>query len=551
MKICPECQNKNNHLNRFCEYCGSNFSQKDKEKTVISNIIGDSRDIIKENVKNITETSVSSNVVKKDINYAIRNTEVKSCPDCNNKNNIDAEFCGMCGKDLPLVTEMQIIECPDCGYEVRDDVNFCRFCGHNFKSIKTSKESIKNFGRFFKANKDLISHDVIFCQNCGESMRFNQSGHCINCVTQIPSSFKYGTTELKHEVCQKLLVNDFFVPLSNEYKINFRKTTLSEYFDITYDQESHIIYLIIKKLIEDDKSTDIVDYFKKCLDETINRTDIKQDILDLIEPVINDVFNSEGFDITFSSALKDSYYETIETPVIEDKHSGLTKGVATLGFGLVGLAATSGVKQTTSTQKVLKKGEYIHANININSENIILKSYVDKYKVASFAGNSNKVKKSVFKWEDIDHVDDEFYFVFNSGETLKFNAPDYDKWIKPAVMDILGTPYASKNRVLFNRCSGKLKNDIDDLFLNILREKIRENKKINNHQNKLNNKVEELEKIMEMYEKGLLTDDEFSTMKQSIIGNSQDNSKEYCNVCGTEILEGSVFCTECGTKIEK
>ena len=67
--------------------------------------------------------------------------------------------------------------------------------------------------------------------------------------------------------------------------------------------------------------------------------------------------------------------------------------------------------------------------------------------------------------------------------------------------------------------------------------------------------INELEKIANMYEKGLLTDDEFATMKQNIIGNdnntknNNENSTKFCGNCGAEIIENSKFCIQCGNKI--
>lgn len=60
-----------------------------------------------------------------------------------------------------------------------------------------------------------------------------------------------------------------------------------------------------------------------------------------------------------------------------------------------------------------------------------------------------------------------------------------------------------------------------------------------------------------MYEKGLLTDDEFAAMKQNIIGNGNNNvendnvgSAKFCGNCGAEIIDDSNFCIQCGTKIK-
>ena len=72
----------------------------------------------------------------------------------------------------------------------------------------------------------------------------------------------------------------------------------------------------------------------------------------------------------------------------------------------------------------------------------------------------------------------------------------------------------------------------------------------------------------EMHERGLLSDEEFDSMKQSLLGkndenmidsdedSSDDNLKDernpikFCTGCGAEILEGSNFCIECGKSVK-
>lgn len=537
--ICPECKNKNNDSNKFCEYCGSNFPQIEKKD--FSSVVRNSKDTIKENIDNAKEEKFCPNCNKylresssfcpncgykftKDLNYPLRNSEVLTCPHCNNKNNLDAEFCGNCGKDLPLVTEMEIIECPECGNLVRDDVNFCRYCAHRFSNLSfVSKDAKRNIKKILWGKSHLVNNNIIYCQNCGELHRGNVSNYCTKCGTPTPiGSWGYAQTKLNHEKYQKILVNDIFIPLSYEYNVNFRKTTLSEYFDITPDEESHILYVIMNKLIEDDSSFNVVNYFKSCLDELDNRNNIEEELLKETESFLYESFQNDGIEASLTASIKDSYYKTIETPTIESKHGGFTKGVATLGFGLVGLAATSGVKQTTAITKILEKGEYIHNNINLNKNNIIVKSYVDNNNVASFQSINDKIEKVVFQWQDIDFIDDEYYFIFNSGESLKCPIPDLKEWISKSVMKLLATQNPEKNQRLINEWNIKLQTSVLKLFLKLLREHINKHKNsINNNStpenSSDNNGINELEKIVEMYEKGLLTDEEFVAMKNKII----------------------------------
>ena len=57
-------------------------------------------------------------------------------------------------------------------------------------------------------------------------------------------------------------------------------------------------------------------------------------------------------------------------------------------------------------------------------------------------------------------------------------------------------------------------------------------------------------KYAELYKEGLITEDEFATIKQKMIGAPNNNSTNYCKNCGAEISEDSLFCSNCGNKIE-
>ena len=61
--------------------------------------------------------------------------------------------------------------------------------------------------------------------------------------------------------------------------------------------------------------------------------------------------------------------------------------------------------------------------------------------------------------------------------------------------------------------------------------------------------ADELLKIAELYEKGLLTEEEFNSFKQKLLGNSVESSAKFCGNCGAKVSPDSKFCTECGTQI--
>lgn len=541
---CSDCGNQIAPRNRYCKHCGVKFTEGSYNRIKCPKC----GNFIKEN-SDICE-SCGFKLSNNDLYYLIKESNTKSCPKCSNKNNIDAEFCGNCGESLPIVSNLNLIKCPECNKLVREDVNFCRFCGHNF--ITNKIPLFKNKYRVTEA----------YCQNCGKKITYlNTSNYCQNCGTAIPSNSNlYSTTNLTHEKYQLIFINKFIVPLSKHYNENFRKTTLRQYFDISQKQESHIIFLLMNDLINENSNVNVIENFKKYLEETINFEDPKKEILDYISSILNNAFNNKGISISDLSTIEGSYYKTIETPVVQDKHGGLTKGVATLGFGIVGLAATSGVKQTTSTKKVLQKGKFIHREITINDKYVVLKTYQDNSSNRYFNINSNNITKVVFNWEDIYSFDDEHYFIFNTGETLKCPMPDTTEWITTGVMKVLGTTNLDYNINLNKEWKRKLEVDVTKIFFDLIQNKINEyDNKILNNEEKIDNNINvgELEKIMKMYQDGLLNDEEFVAMKQNIIGTmntandskNDDDTQKFCGNCGTKIIKNSKFCTQCGTQL--
>lgn len=541
---CSDCGNQITPRDRYCRYCGFKLTEEHPIKLKCP----ECSKFIKE------DSCVCENcgfrLSNNDLNYVIKESNTKSCPKCSNKNNIDAEFCGNCGETLQLVSNLDLIKCPECNMLAREDVNFCRFCGHNFITNK-----IPIFKKKFRPFET-------YCQNCGKKFsNIKTINYCPDCGTLIPPySDIYAATTLSHEKYQLTFINKFIVPLSKHYNENFRKTHLRQYFDISKKQESHIIFLIMNDLINDNSNVNVIDNFKKYLEETINLENPKKEILTYISSILKDAFNNEGISISDISTIEGSYYKTIETPVIQDKHGGLTKGVATLGFGIVGLAATSGVKQTTSTKKVLKKGKYIHRKITIKDKYIVLKTYQDNSSNTQFNFSSDNITKIVFNWEDIHSFDDEHYFIFNTGETLKCPTPDTTEWISMGVMKILGTTNLEYNRNLNKEWKRKLEDDVTKIFFDMIQDKINEYNKISNNEKIVNNiDVDELEKIIKMYQEGLLNDEEFATMKQNLIGIKQiddnpnndttDDTRKFCGNCGSKIIKNSKFCTQCGTQL--
>lgn len=213
---------------------------------------------------------------------------------------------------------------------------------------------------------------------------------------------------MSYENFQLLYINQILIPLSEHYNTNFRKIFIKDHFNISYDEESHILYLLIEYAICN-PNENIIPYFEKILNETKeNFKDIEKAVLNKVKPQIEELFNSEGLTFKNKKQISAAEYQTIKTPITTDKHGGGTKALATFGFGLLGYAASSGVKTEVKTEKVkTQDAKYCYTTINIS------KKYVD-IDIAVSRENNTKV---ILKWRNISLFSDDDYFVLDSGET--------------------------------------------------------------------------------------------------------------------------------------
>jgi len=104
-------------------------------------------------------------------------------------------------------------------------------------------------------------------------------------------------------------------------------------------------------------------------------------------------------------------------------------------------------------------------------------------------------------------------------------------------------------------------------FVNILKRLMKDIKNIDDESKShisinSEDKIDKIIKLGEMYNNGLLSDEEFAALKKELLeenkqeapAQSEDNaepSKNICDNCGTEVSDDSAFCSECGTQINK
>ena len=472
------------------------------------------------------------------------------------------------------VPEISLIECPDCKRTILDNVNYCRFCGHDFNEV--IDQSSGRLSRFLKnplrgavidslrycthCKGEIRDSNIEFCPDCGTMVSFNDNFSLCSCgnMTADPHCRLCGyriRKTISVEDYNQILYDKLIVPLSNNYNEDFSKIDLKKYFNLTSAQERHVIYRIMYAILFDELKEDTVDFFKRIVDETKNYDNLEEAILYNIKSEIISSFYDDGIKYNRTSTVKSAHYENVETPVIQNKHGAGTKVLATVVAGPLGFVATSGVKQTNETKQVHVKGEYMHYEYLFNPTHISVKAYSNNSCVNSFSSEKT-TDKIVVKWENIDYLDDEYYLILNTGELVQLRLPVLSEFVIKNILKVGGTLNGSENEEFKHKYYKKILDQTPAILVELLNKFIDKNRVNKTKDNSTNNSsIEELEKLANMYEKGLLSDDEFVSMKQNIIGNQNrsetvsENSTKFCGNCGAEIIENSKFCIQCGNQI--
>lgn len=435
------------------------------------------------------------------------------------------------------ISKVNLITCPDCGRSILDNVNYCRFCGHDFNDV--SDESSGRFSKFLKNTfKGIVTDSIRYCTHCKEEIRDSNTEFCPNCSTRVSFNDNFAFCSCgnmtngencilcKHyqikfnpisvEEYNQIWYNEIIVPLSNKYDKDFSKIYLREHFNLTPIQESHIIYRIMYAIKFNEIKDDIIEFVEKIIEETRNYDDIEEAILNNIKLDIISSFYDNGIKYNRTSNIKPSQYKTVETPVIKNKHGTGTKILATAVAGPLGFVATSGIKQENETKQVHVKGEYMHYEYSFNPNHITIKAYSNDSLVNSF--DPEKITDNILiKWENIDYLDENNYLFLNTEELVQLRLPVLDDLVIRNIFRVTGTLKAHENKNLKLKYFDKIKEQTPDILIELLKQFINKNKVSKSNIDENNSLINELERLSGMYEKGLLTDDEFAAMKKKLI----------------------------------
>ena len=467
--LCPKCNKTNDLSNKYCTNCGEDFSILD-EKSL--------KNLKKKAKRILVEYHRTSRKSKIAIEYGY------GCLKCNFIS-IDT-ICNHCGNNLSLY-------CPHCGEKRNNNENNCLKCGYEFVDYLTFS----------------------YCSNCINKQKLKRIPTCSICSEKID---KYITN---YEY-QQIYKNKYLESLKNYFDIDFYDKDWFKNFNLSFYQSKHIEAAIMKDLIfENITQNEIGPKFKQLRDNIIfTEEKLPQNITDILKEKFKKIFLEEGFFFLQSAGGTEERElvslggrQTVKTPVQTNNHGTGTKILATAGLGLIGYAATSGIKT-----------EYVNQTINVPSQYKINKiplytitTTVKKDSIEKITNEENKPPlKEVFTWEDVkDYKNDTF--LLRNGNSITFEMPRdliYNETIY-LLREFRGTYEDKINEELFDLY------DVDEI-IETLNQYVLEliNECINfsdNHENKPSSNIDDLMKIADLYERGLLTKEEFEQKKKELL----------------------------------
>lgn len=369
-----------------------------------------------------------------------------------------------------------------------------------FDKFKNKKEDIKT------SNSQNNGLTLGFC-TCGN---LTDSKYCDVCSKFISNSKKFSQEEF-----DQILHDKIILPLSDKYAVNFEEISLKDYFNLEENEESHILYRLMRAIVFEEYG-DISVFFEKILEETKNINDVEETIMNNIKSEIIEEFNNNGYTYNILLTTTSSGFKTVENSLIQNKHGTGTKVLATVLAGPLGFVATSGIKQTTESKQVYVEGEYLHNQYSFSHDYITIKSYSDNRNFNSFEPNGD-VDKIVIDWSNIKHFDDEYSLILKSDKVIQLIPPNISDITNKNIFNIIGVNDWLMNRELHSKYEDTINSKTSILFIDLLNQYIGENNHLSDIQESNDNSINDLEKIVSMYEKGLLTDDEFIKMKNKLI----------------------------------
>ena len=197
---------------------------------------------------------------------------------------------------------------------------------------------------------------------------------------------------------------------------------------------------------------------------------------------------------------------TEEVPVVKQKHGALTKGAATLGFGLIGLAGTSGVKtemESVEKQVPIQVQKIVNDIIEVK---LIVKDNRLEIK--------HKDLKEIVNFNQIDNISQENRYIYIKTDKEMITLKKVNKYFSELLTKSLSENiyYLKNYKAIKNKYADKFSNDLNDVWIS-------EISSFNDQNSNLSemDKIELIKKYHSLKESGIITDDEFEKKKHELL----------------------------------
>lgn len=357
------------------------------------------------------------------------------------------------------------MKCPQCNSENNDESNFCINCG--------SKLKITNY------------HDVFSSNNSDQSLTEPEENKTIDYqYAESSAPTTYSSDKLEKIFSE----NKFTIGQINKIKSFIEKNN---------DEDS------IEKLIKDEISNN--EHHDELLDDEYEL------LLDFSKKIMMDDLNEDG--VLFiqdngSKTITKTEMRTVkeEVPVVKQKHGGLTKGAATLGFGLIGLAGTSGVKtemKTVEKQVPVQVQKTVKDTTNVR---LIIKDNRLELK--------HNDLKTIFNFNEIDEITHENKFVYLKTNREMITLKRWDKYFSDLLTKSLSENiyYLKNYKAIKNKYIDKFSDDLNNIWISEI-----STSNIDNNEPSEIDKIELIKEYHSLKESGIITEEEFEKKKQELL----------------------------------
>lgn len=329
-----------------------------------------------------------------------------------------------------------------------------------------------------------------------------ESNFCINCGSKLKINEQYETRTIDYQ----------YTPVNVSLEPSFEK------YDKIFSENNFTIGQInkIKTFIKENNDEESID---KLIQEEIsnnqNRDELSDDeyesLLEFSKKIMVDELNAGGVPFLQdrgSKTVTRTQMRTVteEVPVVKQKHGALTKGAATLGFGLIGLAGTSGVK--TEMESVEKQ---VPIQVQKIVNDIIEVKLIVKDNRLEIKHND---LKTMINFSEIDNISQENRHIYIKTDKEMITLEKINKYFSELL-----TKSLSENIYYLKNYKAIKKEYIDRFSKDLNNAWICEISAANMEDNELSeiDKIELIKKYHSLKESGIITEEEFEKKKQDLL----------------------------------